>query len=209
MSAASNMARSRRAVTVMPASCPNPPTRCPRPPLRGAGPGHGPEAGHNGMGNAAARSDVGARYSPGGAMHSLLDPVDWAREGADAVELLRALLRFDTTNPPGAEAECIAFLADHLRAAGLEPELLSPGGGRANLVVRLRGRGEGTAGPLLLHGHVDVVAAEAARWQQPPFGGGVHDGQVWGRGAVDMKNMVAMSAAVIALLARREIPLRR
>src|ERR671912_1196970 len=142
-------------------------------------------------------------------MYSRLESVDWAREGVAAVELLRALIRFDTTNPPGAEAECIAFLADYLRMAGLEPEVLSPGGGRANLVVRLRGRGEGTQGPLLLHGHVDVVTAEAGRWTHPPFAGEVHDGQVWGRGAVDMKNMVAMSAAVLALLARLELPLRR
>jgi acetylornithine deacetylase/succinyl-diaminopimelate desuccinylase-like protein len=130
-------------------------------------------------------------------MDSRLGSVDWAREGADAVELLRDLIRFDTTNPPGGEAECIAFLADYLRMAGLDPEVLDPGGGRANLVVRLNGRGDGTEGPLLLHGHVDVVAAEAARWKHPPFAGEVHDGQVWGRGAVDMKNMVAMSAALL------------
>jgi acetylornithine deacetylase/succinyl-diaminopimelate desuccinylase-like protein len=142
-------------------------------------------------------------------MDSRLESVDWAREGADAVELLRDLIRFDTTNPPGGEAECIAFLADYLRMAGLDPEVLSPGGGRANLVVRLRGRGDGTQGPLLLHGHVDVVAAEAARWTHPPFAGEVHDGQVWGRGAIDMKNMVAMSVAVLGLLARLQIPLRR
>ena len=142
-------------------------------------------------------------------MDSRLESIDWAREGADAVELLRDLIRFDTTNPPGGEAECIAFLADHLRMAGLDPEVLDPGEGRANLVVRLRGRGDGTQGPLLLHGHVDVVAAEAPRWKHPPFAGEVHDGQVWGRGAVDMKNMVAMSAAVLAVLARLEMPLRR
>ena len=140
-------------------------------------------------------------------MHPLLEPVDWAREQEAAVELLRALLRFDTTNPPGAEAECITFLADHLRAAGLEPEVLEPAAGRANLVARVRG--DGSAGPLLLNGHVDVVAAEAGRWRHPPFGGEVHDGAVWGRGAVDMKGMVAMSAAVVGLLRRLEVPLRR
>ena len=142
-------------------------------------------------------------------MDSRLESLDWAREGADALELLRRLIRFDTTNPPGGEAECIAFLADQLRMAGLDPEVLAPGAGRANLIVRLRGRGDSAQGPLLLHGHVDVVAAEAGRWTHPPFAGEVHDGQVWGRGAVDMKNMVPMSAAVLALLARLEIPLRR
>ena len=140
-------------------------------------------------------------------MHPLLGPVDWAREEAAALELLRSLLRFDTTNPPGNEAECVAFLADHLRAAGLEPEILEPAAGRANLVARVRG--DGSAGPLLLNGHVDVVAAEAGRWRHPPFGGEVHDGAVWGRGAVDMKGMVAMGAAVVGLLRRLEVPLRR
>jgi acetylornithine deacetylase/succinyl-diaminopimelate desuccinylase-like protein len=141
------------------------------------------------------------------AMHPLLGPVDWAREEAAAVELFRALLRFDTTNPPGAEAACVAFLAEHLRAAGLEPQVLASAPGRANLVVRLAG--DGSAGPLLLNGHVDVVAAEADRWRHPPFGGEVHDGAVWGRGAVDMKHMVAMSATVLGLLARLRAPLRR
>src|SRR5918999_1088990 len=72
-------------------------------------------------------------------MHPLLEQVDWEQEGAAVVDLLQALLRFDTTNPPGNEAECVAFLADHLRGAGVEPEVLSPAPGRANLVARLPG----------------------------------------------------------------------
>jgi acetylornithine deacetylase/succinyl-diaminopimelate desuccinylase-like protein len=140
-------------------------------------------------------------------MHRVLDQVDWEREGKDAVELLRALLRFDTTNPPGDEADCAEFLAAHLRDAGVEPQLLAPAPGRANLVVRLRG--DGSAAPLLLNGHLDVVAAEADRWRHPPFAGEVHQGAIWGRGAVDMKHMVAMSAIVIGLLARLGAPLRR
>jgi len=140
-------------------------------------------------------------------MHPVLEQVDWEREAADAVELLRALLRFDTSNPPGDEAECVAYLADWLAEAGLDPEVLAPAPGRANLVVRLQGLVDEP--PLLLNGHVDVVAAEAGRWRHPPFAGEVHDGAVWGRGAVDMKHMVAMSAAVCRLLARLGVPLRR
>src|SRR5215204_5603245 len=141
-------------------------------------------------------------------MHPALEQVDWELEGGALVELLAALLRFDTTNPPGNEAECVEFLADTLRQAGVEPEVLSPVPGRANLVARLAG-GDGAEAPLLLNGHVDVVAAEAGRWRHPPFAGEVHDGAVWGRGAVDMKQMVAMSAATIGLLARLGVPLRR
>ena len=140
-------------------------------------------------------------------MHPVLEQVDWELEGGAVVELLRALLRFDTTNPPGNEAECVAFLAAHLRGLGVEPEVLSPVAGRANLVARLAG--DDSAPPLLLNGHVDVVAAEADRWRHPPFAGEVHDGVVWGRGAVDMKQMVAMSVAVVGLLARLGVPLRR
>jgi acetylornithine deacetylase/succinyl-diaminopimelate desuccinylase-like protein len=141
-------------------------------------------------------------------MHPVLEQVDWDQEGKAVVELLQALVRFDTTNPPGDEASCIAFLADTLRGAGVEPEVLSPAPGRANLVARLPG-GDGGAAPLLLNGHVDVVAAEAGRWRHPPFAGEVHDGAVWGRGAVDMKQMVAMSVVVVGLLARLGVPLRR
>src|SRR5918999_2107175 len=141
-------------------------------------------------------------------MHPLLEQVDWEQEGAAVVDLLQALLRFDTTNPPGNEAECVAFLADHLRGAGVEPGVLSPAPGRATLVARLPG-GDGGAAPLLLNGHVDVVAAEAGRWRHPPFPGQVHDGHLWGRGAVDMKQMVAMSVATVGLLARLGVPLRR
>jgi acetylornithine deacetylase/succinyl-diaminopimelate desuccinylase-like protein len=141
-------------------------------------------------------------------MHPVLEQVDWEREGRAVVELLAALLRFDTTNPPGNEAECVAFLADHLRGLGVEPEVLSPAAGRANLVARLAG-GDGGQPPLLLNGHLDVVAAEADRWRHPPFAGEVHDGVIWGRGAVDMKQMVAMSVAVVGLLARLGVPLRR
>ena len=141
-------------------------------------------------------------------MHPALEQVDWDQEGAAVVELLRALLRFDTTNPPGNEAECVEFLADALRGAGVEPQLLSPAPGRANLVARLPG-GDGGAAPLLLNGHVDVVAVEAGRWRHPPFAGEIHDGAIWGRGAVDMKQMVAMSVATVGLLARLGVPLAR
>lgn len=141
-------------------------------------------------------------------MHPQLSSIDMDAAGAEATELLRALIRFDTTNPPGNEGACAAFLADHLRQGGLEPEILTPAPGRANLVVRLRGDGTG-GGPLLLNAHLDVVPAEADRWTHPPFAAELADGFVWGRGAVDMKNMAAMSATVMRLLARSDVRLTR
>ncbi len=110
-------------------------------------------------------------------------------------ELLSQLIRFDTSNPPGAERECIAFLERLLGQAGLETQIHASDDERPNLIARLRGRGE--APPLMLYGHVDVVPADPSQWQQPPFEGRVTDGFVWGRGAVDMKGGVAMMVRAI------------
>jgi acetylornithine deacetylase/succinyl-diaminopimelate desuccinylase-like protein len=115
-------------------------------------------------------------------------------------ELLQRLIWFDTTNPPGGEAECIDFLRGVLHGAGLEAEVYAKEPGRPNLVSRIRGTGGGT--PLLLYGHVDVVTTAGQQWSRPPFGGELVDGYVWGRGAVDMKGGVAM--LVSAFLRARE-----
>ncbi len=105
-------------------------------------------------------------------------------------ELLQNLIRFNTTNPPGNETECIKYARDLLEAAGFEVQMPAKDAARANLVTRLNGRGD--APPLLLQGHVDVVTAENQTWQQPPFAGNLVDGWVWGRGALDMKGGVTM-----------------
>jgi acetylornithine deacetylase/succinyl-diaminopimelate desuccinylase-like protein len=112
------------------------------------------------------------------------------------VELLQRLIRFDTSNPPGNERACLEFVADVLRDGGLEPRFYARDERRPNLIARLPGRGD--APPLLLHGHVDVVPADPREWTRPPFSGELVDGEVWGRGALDMKGGVAMF--VLALL---------
>jgi acetylornithine deacetylase/succinyl-diaminopimelate desuccinylase-like protein len=114
-------------------------------------------------------------------------------EPPDPVELTRALIRFDTTNPPGNERACIEFLAGILKSFGIEPKMIGRNPERPNLVARMAGRGE--APPLLLHGHVDVVPANAAEWTHPPFTGELLDGELWGRGALDMKSGIAMLVA--------------
>jgi acetylornithine deacetylase/succinyl-diaminopimelate desuccinylase-like protein len=139
--------------------------------------------------------------------HPLVSRIDWSLEGPTALELLRTLLRFDTTNPPGNEFACASFLADTLADEGLEPEVLSPGPGRGNVVVRLKGTGEKP--PLLLGAHLDVVPADPERWSHPPFGAEIHGGYLYGRGAVDMKNMAAMSATTLILLARAGVKPKR
>jgi len=108
-------------------------------------------------------------------------------------ELLRQLIRFDTTNPPGDERECILFINGLLKEAGLKTTLLGKNRQRQNIIARLKG--EGKAPPLLLYGHVDVVTTEKQKWQQPPFEANIVDGFIWGRGALDMKSGVAMLLA--------------
>ncbi len=124
----------------------------------------------------------------------------------EAVELLRDLLRIDTSNPPGRETAAAELLARYLEGNGVACELIARDSERANVVARLPGRGGGRS--LMLLGHTDVVPAEPGAWRHPPFGGWVDDeGYVWGRGALDMKNEVASRAVAMAALARSGEPL--
>jgi acetylornithine deacetylase/succinyl-diaminopimelate desuccinylase-like protein len=132
---------------------------------------------------------------------------DWAPVQAEALALFQTLLRIDTTNPPGNERAAAHCVADALRADGYDPAVLESLTERANVVARYKG--DGSKPPLLLDAHLDVVEADPKTWQHPPFGGEIHDGYVWGRGAVDMKNMVAMSTWVMKLLARTRPKLKR
>ena len=118
----------------------------------------------------------------------------------EAVELLRELIRFDTVNPPGAEAQAVDHLHRLLAGAGFDCELLARDPDRPNLLARLRGEADGpTLGYL---GHVDTVLATPEEWTQDPWSGDVADGAVWGRGALDMKGQVAAEVAAAARLAR-------
>jgi acetylornithine deacetylase/succinyl-diaminopimelate desuccinylase-like protein len=118
----------------------------------------------------------------------------------EVTELLQELIRVDTTNPPGNETAAAELLRAYLEHSGVACELYAKIPERANLVARIPGRGDGPA--LLLLSHTDVVLADPAEWTADPFGGEVRDGEVWGRGALDMKGQVAASAVAIASLAR-------
>jgi acetylornithine deacetylase/succinyl-diaminopimelate desuccinylase-like protein len=108
-------------------------------------------------------------------------------------ELLQNLIRFDTTNPPGNEVQCVRYINSLLTNAGFETSILAKDSNRPNLIARLKG--QGIAPPLLLYGHVDVVSTANQNWTHPPFEGKVVDGYVWGRGALDMKGGIAMMLA--------------
>ena len=119
---------------------------------------------------------------------------------SDVVQLLQQLIRIDTTNPPGNETAAAELLRAYLEAAGVECELYAKVPERANLVARIRGRGDGPS--LALLSHTDVVLADAREWERDPFGGELVGDDVWGRGALDMKGEVAASAVAMAQLAR-------
>jgi acetylornithine deacetylase/succinyl-diaminopimelate desuccinylase-like protein len=118
----------------------------------------------------------------------------------ETAEVLGRLIRFQTVNPPGNEREAIEWLAGYLAEAGLECEIDGPEPERVNLVARLRGE---QPGPVLGYlAHVDTVLAAPEDWTRDPWDGGQHDGFVWGRGALDMKNQLAAEAVAAAHLAR-------
>ncbi|MFE2956053.1 M20/M25/M40 family metallo-hydrolase [Nocardia tengchongensis] len=123
------------------------------------------------------------------------------RAVSEVVDLVSALIRFDTSNTgeletTKGERACAQWVAEQLEAAGYETEYVESGApGRGNVFARLRGA-DSSRGALMMHGHLDVVPAEASDWSVHPFSGAVRDGYVWGRGAIDMKDMVGMMLAV-------------
>ncbi|GGS75084.1 peptidase M20 [Planobispora rosea] len=118
----------------------------------------------------------------------------------EVVELCRDLIRIDSTNAgdnagPGERAAA-EYVAEKLAEVGLEPQILEPDSRRANVVARIAGE-DSSRDALLLHGHLDVVPFHADDWTHHPLSGEIADGCIWGRGAVDMKNMDAMILAVV------------
>jgi len=119
---------------------------------------------------------------------------------AEVIDICRDLLRIDTSNygdgsGPG-EREAAEYVAARLDEVGVETTLLESEANRANVVARIEGEDRGR-GALLIHAHLDVVPARAADWEVDPFSGEIRDGCLWGRGAVDMKDMDAMTLAVV------------
>lgn len=127
----------------------------------------------------------------------------WASAHDGLIESLRSLIRIPSVNPPdpaGPELDAARWIAGALADVGLHPEIIEPVPGRGSVTARLRGDGTGGS-PLLLLSHLDVVPAPIEHWTHDPFGADVTDGFVYGRGAVDMKNLLAMELEVVRLLA--------
>src|SRR5438128_1623761 len=134
-------------------------------------------------------------------MVRMVTVTDSVQAADEVVELVSTLIRFDTSNTgeletTAGEAECAHWVARQLEEVGYQTEYVESGApGRGNVFARLAGA-DPDRGALLVHGHLDVVPAEAADWSVHPFSGAVEDGYVWGRGAVDMKDMCGMLIAI-------------
>lgn len=122
----------------------------------------------------------------------------------DPVSLLQKLIRFDTSNPPGNERECIEWIENLLSKVGFDTSLYASEEDRPNLVATF---GDTSGSPLMLYGHVDVVPVNESKWDYPPFAGKIENGFVWGRGALDMKGGIAMLLAAAMRIAQREAEL--
>lgn len=138
---------------------------------------------------------------------AIWEEINWDDAFDEALGHFKTLIRFKTVNPPGDEKPAAEYLAELFRKEGLEPEVLDSAENRANVVCRLRGNGDKP--PILLNGHLDVVPVELDKWSCDPFEAIEKDGCIYGRGAVDMKNMVTTSAMCLLLLKRAGVPLKR
>ena len=134
-------------------------------------------------------------------------PLDWNKITDESIGWFKDLLRIDTTNPPGNERPAADFIARILEREGIRFEIHESEPTRASIVARLEGSGK--KGPLLLNGHLDVVPADPQHWDHDPFAATEADGCIWGRGAIDMKNMVTMGLMSLVLLKRQGVQLER
>jgi acetylornithine deacetylase/succinyl-diaminopimelate desuccinylase-like protein len=132
---------------------------------------------------------------------------DFAAARDEVARTLAALVKVDTSNPPGNETKAATLIKEILDKEGIQSELFEAQPGRANLVARLKG--SGAKKPILLMGHTDVVGVERDKWTFDPFGGTVKDGYVYGRGSSDDKGMTSACLEVFLLLHRLKVPLQR
>jgi acetylornithine deacetylase/succinyl-diaminopimelate desuccinylase-like protein len=128
---------------------------------------------------------------------------DWTAAEQETVTHLQAMIRMNTTNPPGNELAVARYLDSTLKAAGIETHLFEPAPGRGSLVARIKGNG--SKQPVILMGHMDVVGVEHDKWSVDPFAAVIKDGYLYGRGAIDDKGMLSANLETMLLLKRNVI----
>jgi acetylornithine deacetylase/succinyl-diaminopimelate desuccinylase-like protein len=126
--------------------------------------------------------------------------INWSLVREEATQLLAELIHINTVNPPGNESEAALYLQRFLKNEGIEATIYASASNRGNLVATLPGSGE--EGSLVLLSHLDVMGANPSQWSHSPFEATIADGYIWGRGALDMKGMVAMEAMTLVLYKR-------
>src|SRR5215475_5188750 len=132
---------------------------------------------------------------------------DWAKIEEETMRHFQAILRLDTSNPPGNETLVVEYLKSVLDKEGIETKVFANDPKRANLVARLRGNGKKR--PVLIMGHTDVVTVDPTKWKHPPFSATREGGYVYGRGATDDKDNVVACLMVMLLLKRMNTSLDR
>jgi acetylornithine deacetylase/succinyl-diaminopimelate desuccinylase-like protein len=132
---------------------------------------------------------------------------DWQATGAEAIRTIQEYVRINTSNPPGDVLKAADFLTAILQREGIPVKRYDSGPGRSIVVARLKGTG--TAKPLLLLHHMDVVPTDASRWKHDPFAAEIADGKIWGRGAIDMKGLGVVQLMAFLSLKRQQVPLAR
>ncbi len=136
-----------------------------------------------------------------------LQKVSWALYQDEAVKLMQEYLRIDTSNPPGNELAAAEFFHRLFSQTGIPNTIYTYAPGRANIYAVLKG--DGTLRPLVLLNHMDVVRADPKNWKVPPFSGEIVNGEMYGRGAEDMKDEGLLQAMVMLIAAREHLPLKR
>src|SRR5271165_4008498 len=134
-------------------------------------------------------------------------PIDWMQVDAELMEHFTALLKIDTSNPPGNETQAVNYLRPLLEKEGIEVHVFALDPNRANLVARLRGNG--AKKPIAVLGHTDVVGVQREKWPVDPFAAIHKDGFIWGRGSSDDKPHVATGMMLLLMLKRLHVPLNR
>lgn len=140
-------------------------------------------------------------------LHDHIHAVPWEGYQDEAVRLLEEYLRIDTSNPPGNELAAAEFFHRLFDQAGIPNTVYACAPGRGNIYAVIKG--DGSLRPLILLNHTDVVRAEPRNWRVPPFSGEIVEGEIYGRGALDMKDEGLLQAMVMLIAARERLPLKR
>ena len=139
--------------------------------------------------------------------HSQAQEPNWSQIEEETMRHFQAILRLDTSNPPGNETLVVEYLKSVLDKEGIETRVFANDPKRANLIARLRGNGKKR--PVLIMGHTDVVTVDPTKWKYPPFSATREGGYVYGRGATDDKDNVVACLMVMLMLKRMNTPLDR